>query len=94
MTATIVPVESIRKPGGARRASDSDDISEQLAAFVDPSRILTRPIDRIAFASDASLYHLVPRAVVQPIYLEEIRGLFQFSREKKIPLTFRAGGTS
>jgi D-lactate dehydrogenase len=37
---------------------------------------------------------LIPRAVVQPMNSEEVRKLFQFSRERKIPLTFRAGGTS
>jgi D-lactate dehydrogenase len=71
-----------------------DQIGQHLRSFMDPSRILTRPIDRIAFASDASLYRLVPRAVVQPINPEEVRRLFQYSREWKIPLTFRAGGTS
>jgi len=38
--------------------------------------ILTRPIDRIAFVPDASLYRLVPRAVVQPINPEEVRPAF------------------
>jgi len=70
------------------------EIERQLRAFIEPSRILARPIDRIAFASDASLYRLIPRAVVQPVNSEEVRRLFAFSREHKIPLTFRAGGTS
>ena len=70
------------------------EIGEHLRFFIDPARILTRPIDRIAFASDASLYRLVPRAVVQPTTSEEVRQLFRYSREKKIPLTFRCGGTS
>lgn len=72
----------------------SDEVKEQLRVFIDPARILTRPIDTIAFASDASLYHLVPLAVVQPVSTEEVRHLFRFSHEKKIPMTFRAGGTS
>jgi D-lactate dehydrogenase len=70
------------------------EIGEQLRSFIDPARILTRPVDRIAFASDASLYRLVPRAVVQPISTEEVRQLFRYSTEKRIPLTFRSGGTS
>lgn len=70
------------------------EIKDRLRAFIDPSRILTRPIDRIAFASDGSLYRLIPRAIVQPVNKEEVRRLFEFSREFKIPLTFRAGGTS
>ena len=94
VTAVIVPVESIKMSRGTRRTLGSDEIGEQLATFIDPSRVLTRPIDRVAFASDAGLYHLTPRAVVQPILLGEVRRLFQFSHEKKVPLTFRAGGTS
>lgn len=71
-----------------------EEIGLKLQSFIDPARILTRMIDRIAFASDASLYRLIPRAVVQPIDTEEVRRLFRFSREYEIPLTFRAGGTS
>ena len=71
-----------------------EDIGQKVREFIEPSRVLTRAIDRIAFASDASLYRLVPRAVVQPINTEEVRRLFQFSAENQVPLTFRAGGTS
>jgi D-lactate dehydrogenase len=94
VTAVIVPVESMKMSRGTGRSLGSEEIGEQLATFIDPSRVLTRLIDRIAFASDGSLYRLIPRAVVQPIHLEEMRRLFQFSHEKKVPLTFRAGGTS
>jgi D-lactate dehydrogenase len=73
---------------------DSGRLLQQLRQHIEPSRILTRPIDRIAFASDASFYHLVPEIVVQPTTVEEVRVLFQLCRENHIPLTFRAGGTS
>jgi D-lactate dehydrogenase len=69
-------------------------IERELAGFIERSRILTRPIDRIAFASDASLYRLIPRAVVQPVNTDEVRRLFRYSHERKIPLTFRSAGTS
>ncbi|WP_254059767.1 FAD-binding and (Fe-S)-binding domain-containing protein [Granulicella sp. L46] len=94
MTAVVVPIDSIRMPGASKRGSGADSVGAQLGSFIDESRVLTRMIDRIAFASDASLYRLIPRAVVQPVNSEEVRKLFQFSRERKIPLTFRAGGTS
>ena len=94
MTAVVVPLESIRMPATPKNGMDADDLGAQLRSFMDDARVLTRMIDRIAFASDASLYRLIPRAVVQPINSEEVRKLFQFSRERKIPLTFRAGGTS
>lgn len=94
MTSALVPVETIKTPNATTRELGPHEIGEQLRAFIDPSRILARRIDRIAFASDASLYRLIPRVVVQPVSSEEVRGLFRFSREQNIPLTFRAGGTS
>ena len=67
---------------------------ELLAQVIDADRVLTRLIDRIAFASDASVYRLIPRAVVLSRGVEEIQSLFRFSHEQRIPLTFRAAGTS
>lgn len=58
------------------------------------NRIKTRYIDLVSFASDAGFYHLVPKAVVQPVNETEIIALFQFSQHHKIPLVFRTGGTS
>ncbi len=56
---------------------------------------LVRPIDLIAYASDASFYRLIPKAVVLAKDLEEIRALFALSlQQTRIPLTFRAAGTS
>ena len=57
-------------------------------------RVKTRLIDCYAYASDASHFYLVPKAIAQPISIEEIQKLFAFSHENKINLTFRAGGTS
>ena len=37
---------------------------------------------------------MIPKAVVQTQSLEEIRALFSFSRQSRIPMTFRAAGTS
>jgi D-lactate dehydrogenase len=70
------------------------EIQAGLQSSIDPARILIRDIERIAFASDASFYRLVPRAVVQPVDRGEIRSLFRFSHTHGIPLVFRAGGTS
>lgn len=70
------------------------DLKAELSAIVDADRVLTRTIDRIAFANDASVYRLVPRAVVLAGSVSEIQSLFRFSRSREIPLTFRAAGTS
>jgi D-lactate dehydrogenase len=71
-----------------------DRLHARLREAIAPRRVLTRPIDLVAFASDASLYRLVPRAVVIAADLEEIRALFRASREQRVPLTFRAAGSS
>jgi D-lactate dehydrogenase len=65
-----------------------------LSQILDPRRILVRPIDLIAYASDASFYRLIPKAVVQAASEQEVARLFQFSHEHSLPITFRAAGTS
>jgi len=67
---------------------------ELLKRVIDPARVLSRPIDRIAFASDASVYRLIPQAVVLARGVEEIQALFRFSHQHRVPITFRAAGTS
>lgn len=67
---------------------------ELLAVFIPLSRIKTRYIDLIAYASDASFYHLLPKAIVQPNSIQEIQQLFAFAKMHAIPITYRAGGTS
>lgn len=71
-----------------------DTLDVQLAKIISPNRIKTRLIDRAAYANDASYFRLVPQAVVQPNSVDEIRALFRFSQQRRIPLTFRAAGTS
>lgn len=65
-----------------------------LEGILPASRIKTRIVDLVSYASDAGFYHLVPKAVVQPVNEEEIIALFKFSRHHGIPLVFRTGGTS
>jgi len=72
----------------------SIDIELELRGILPENRIRTRYIDVISFASDAGFYHLVPKAVVQPVSEEEIISLFRWSHQHAIPLVFRAGGTS
>ena len=105
---TAVDVEG-RAPGGVspageeRIAASSADsasagtprwLERDLERLVDPQRVLTRPIELVMFASDASFYRMMPRAVVLADGVEEIRRLFGYARATGIPMTFRAGGTS
>jgi D-lactate dehydrogenase len=70
------------------------ELKEALEHVIARERVLTRPIDLIAFASDASFYRLIPRAIVLANGVAEIRSLFLFSHATNIPLTFRTAGTS
>jgi D-lactate dehydrogenase len=70
------------------------DLKAELTRIVPAERILTRPLERYAYANDASYFRLIPKAVVQAATIDEIRSLFRFSQQNCIPLTFRAAGTS
>lgn len=59
-----------------------------------PGRLLSRPLDRLAHAGDASFYRLVPESVALPETSEDIASLFRFCRANQRPLVFRAAGTS
>lgn len=69
-------------------------LAAALAAAIGQDRVLTRAIDRIAWASDASFYRLVPQAVVHARTADDVRRLFAVSRAHGVPLVFRAAGTS
>ena len=69
-------------------------LRDSIAAIVGPECVLDRPVDLIAFASDASFYRLIPKAVAFASSVEDVRGLFRLSHAQKIPMTFRAAGTS
>src|SRR6188474_704348 len=70
------------------------DLQSELSHIIHPSRVLTSYLHRIAYANDASYFRLVPQAVVQPDSINEIQALFKFTQQHKIPMTFRAAGTS
>lgn len=67
---------------------------ESLKTILPEDRIKSRLIDVVAYAADAGFYHLQPKAVVQPISVEEIVSLFKLSHFHSVPLTFRTAGTS
>jgi D-lactate dehydrogenase len=65
-----------------------------LGGLLTPERVLSRPIDRLGRSADASMYRLIPEAVVRPKDLAEVRALLAYCRRNRRHLTFRAAGTS
>ncbi|NIR21853.1 MAG: FAD-binding oxidoreductase, partial [Gammaproteobacteria bacterium] len=70
------------------------DLQRELVDLLAEDRVLTRALDRVAYANDASVYRLVPQAVVLPQSIADVQALFRLSQARCIPLTFRAAGTS
>ncbi|MEJ8800749.1 FAD-binding and (Fe-S)-binding domain-containing protein [Pontibacter sp. H249] len=70
------------------------EIQQLLENILPKARIRARLIDVVSYASDAGFYYLRPKAVVQPVSEDEVKQLFAFSHQHKIPLTFRTAGTS
>ena len=56
-----------------------DKLEYGIRKILPKERIKARLIDRYAYASDASHFYLVPKIVVQPVSIEEIKQLFEFS---------------
>jgi len=73
---------------------NTPSLKAALAAVVGAGNVLTRPIDLAVYACDASVYRIVPRAVVRPWTVEQVTGLFDVARRHGAPLAFRAAGTS
>jgi D-lactate dehydrogenase len=65
-----------------------------LERILSPDRVLSRPIDRLSRSADASIYRLVPEAVVRPRGTAEVREILAWARRRGRHLTFRAAGTS
>ncbi len=67
---------------------------ERLREIVGDEHVLARPIDLATYACDASMYRLEPAAVVRPQTVEQVRRLLALCRDARVPLAFRAAGTS
>ncbi len=71
-----------------------EPLRSQLTAGLGSDRVLTRALDLIAYASDASPYRMIPRAVAMPHDVGDVVRLLKLAAELSAPLVFRAGGTS
>ncbi len=71
-----------------------EPLRTNLIGALGAERVLTRAIDLVKYASDASGYRLIPKAVVVPRDVRDVVALLRFASESRTPLVFRAGGTS
>ena len=71
-----------------------EPLRSQLVNLLGEDRVLARATDLIRYASDASPYRKLPKAVIMARDAEDVAKVLKFGRQENIPVTFRAGGTS
>ena len=71
-----------------------EPLRSRLVALVGEEKLLGRATDLVRYASDASPYRMLPKAVVMAHDAADVAKVLGFGREEGIPVTFRSGGTS
>jgi D-lactate dehydrogenase len=71
-----------------------EPLRRDLCGLLGSERVLHRASDLVAYASDASPYRLIPRAVVLAHDAEDVRRVLEYGRRTGTPVTLRSGGTS
>ena len=62
--------------------------------FIPKDRVYTDELRRLAWGTDASFYRLVPQIVIRSDSETEISGILKAAQAHRLPVTFRAAGTS
>ncbi|HEX2015399.1 MAG TPA: FAD-binding and (Fe-S)-binding domain-containing protein, partial [Solirubrobacteraceae bacterium] len=78
----------------ALAAGTPEPLRSELEALLGPEPLLTRAIDLVRYASDASPYRLVPQAVVMARDVNDVSRVLDYGRRSGVAVTFRAAGTS
>ena len=100
----LAPDVSRIAPQGAEPAPDRvpdalaggtpEPLRSELMQLLGPDRVLARVSDLVRYASDASPYRLIPRAVVMAHDARDVAAVMAYGSRTGVPVTFRAGGTS
>jgi len=89
--ATIAP-NAVHQPAPDRQAA-GERVATRLKGKL-RGRIHTDPLMTYAWSGDASSYRLIPAVVVFINSEDEVRAVMAAARAEKLPITFRAAGTS
>ncbi len=73
---------------------DTKQLHKHLIKLFTKEQVFTDELNLLTKGTDASLYRLVPKAIVKVNSEDDVRRLIQFCKKDNIPLTFKAGGTS
>ena len=67
---------------------------KRVSQHIEQKRIYTDELRRLAWGTDAGFYRLVPEIVIRSKNEDEISSILRCASESKVPVTFRAAGTS
>ncbi|TVQ84795.1 MAG: FAD-binding oxidoreductase [Bacteroidetes bacterium] len=67
---------------------------ENLLDAIPAKRLFSNPIHTLAWGTDASFYRLIPKLVIKAHHENEVAEILRQTHALKIPVTFRAAGTS
>ncbi|PIE72875.1 MAG: 4Fe-4S ferredoxin, partial [Deltaproteobacteria bacterium] len=66
----------------------------KISDVIQSHRIFTDPLRTLAYGTDASFYRLVPKIVIWANNADEVALIIKQASELKLPMVFRAAGTS
>ena len=67
---------------------------QEISSFIPEARQFTDAVRTFAYGTDASFYRLNPKMVVKVHSEEEVARIMPIAAKHKVPITFRAAGTS
>ncbi len=88
-----MPATSDRAPDWVADGTP-EPLRSQLKTALGGDKVLTSALELVAYASDASPYRMIPKAVAMPREVGDVVALLDWARRSRTPLVFRAGGTS
>lgn len=67
---------------------------DQLTKIIDSKRLITNPLQLLAYGTDASVYRLIPKLAIWVHSENELVEILRLAHKYNTPVTFRAAGTS
>ncbi|MDO7928386.1 FAD-binding and (Fe-S)-binding domain-containing protein [Pseudomonas sp. KFB-139] len=72
----------------------SENFIREARRLIPENRRFDDPLSTLAFGTDASFYRLIPKLVIRVESEDEVVALLKLAQTEKVPVTFRAAGTS
>ncbi|MFC3606327.1 FAD-binding and (Fe-S)-binding domain-containing protein [Stutzerimonas tarimensis] len=81
-------------PASTGRTALPAGFVSEVQRLIPEARRFDDPLSTLAFGTDASFYRLIPKLVVRVESEAEVVALLKLAQAEKVPVTFRAAGTS